>query len=168
VHLADDEARMQFVLRLADENVTRRSGGPFGAAVVDRSTGRVLAIGVNSVERLRCSVAHAEVIAVALAQARVGSHSLRSSGLPGHELVTSCEPCAMCLGAVGWSGVTRLVCAASRDDAVEIGFDEGLLPASWKRRLPDMGIEVVCGLLRAEARAVMDRYVELGGRIYNP
>lgn len=166
--LADDDARMRFVLQLADENVTRGTGGPFAAAVVARSTGRVVAIGVNSVERLRCSVAHAEVIALASAQARVGSHSLHAPGLPGHELVTSCEPCAMCLGAVGCSGVTRLVCAAARDDAVEIGFDEGLVPDSWQQRLPATGIEVVCGLLRDEARAVMDRYVELGGTIYNP
>lgn len=167
-NLADDEARMRFVIQLADENVNRRTGGPFAAAVVVRSTGRVVAIGVNSVERLHCSVAHAEVIALASAQARAASHSLRAPGLPAHELVTSCEPCAMCLGAVGWSGVARLVCAATRADALAIGFDEGLVPEWWQRRLPDVGIEVTCGVLRSEACVVMDRYVEQGGTLYNP
>ena len=49
-----------------------------------------------------------------------------------------------------------------------IGFDEGLVPEDWQRRLPEAGIEVVRGVLRDEARAVMDRYVDLGGTIYNP
>ena len=165
--LADDDARMRFVLGLARENVERGTGGPFAAAVVVRATGRVVSVGVNAVERLQCSVAHAEVIALALAEAQVGAYSLRAAGLPPHELVTTCQPCAMCLGAVGWSGVTRLVCAAARSDAVAIGFDEGLLPEAWERRFAEAGVEVVCGVLRDEARAVMERYVERGGTTYN-
>lgn len=165
--LADDDARMRFVLGLARENVERGTGGPFAAAVVERTTGRVAAVGVNAVERLRCSVAHAEVVALALAEAQVDHYSLRAPGLPPHELVTSCQPCAMCLGAVGWSGVTRLVHGAARADALAIGFDEGPLPVGWERQLADAGVEVVRGVLRDEARAVMDRYCELGGTIYN-
>src|SRR3546814_19963070 len=49
----------------------------------------------------------------------------RSDGMPRHELFSSCEPCAMCLGATLWSGVTRLVFAATRDDATRLNFDEG-------------------------------------------
>jgi len=161
------EARVRFVIGLAHENVVRGTGGPFAAAVVVRATGELVSIGLNAVERLRCSVAHAEVVALALAEARRGSYSLRSEGLPAHELVVTCQPCAMCLGAIGWSGITRLVYAASRTDAIAIGFDEGLLPPTWRRQLVTKGVEVVSGILRDEARTVMNLYYEHGGTVYN-
>ena len=81
--LVDDEARMRFVLRLARENVVRETGGPFAAAVVERAAGRVVAVGVNAVERLRCSVAHAEVIALALGASPGGHAHVASAGPSG-------------------------------------------------------------------------------------
>jgi tRNA(Arg) A34 adenosine deaminase TadA len=158
---------MQFVIEMAHENVERGTGGPFAAAVLVRATGELVSIGLNAVERLRCSIAHAEVIALAGAQMRLGTYALRGHGLPEHELVATCQPCAMCLGAVGWSGITRLVYAAPRRDAIAIGFDEGLLPTAWRRRLRRRGVEVVSGVRSDEARAVMRRYQQRGGTIYN-
>ena len=163
----NDETRVRFVVGLAYENVVRGTGGPFAAAVLVRATGQVVSIGLNAVERLQCSVAHAELIALAAAEAQLGSFSLRAQDVPAHELVATCQPCAMCLGAVGWSGIRRLVYAASRADAVAVGFDEGLIPTAWRRRLARRGIEVVSGVLRDEARAVMHLYLERGGAIYN-
>jgi len=82
-------------------------------------------------------------------------------------LVTSCDPCAMCLGAALWSGVGRIVCGADRDDAAVIGFEEGpVFPESW-RFLAARGLTVTRGLLRDEARAVLDLYRTAGGTIYN-
>ncbi len=57
--------RMRFVIELALTNVTARTGGPFGAAVFESQTGRLIAIGVNVVEPANCSLAHAEVVALA-------------------------------------------------------------------------------------------------------
>ena len=127
-----DEDRMRLIISLARENVMRGSGGPFGAAVFDAEGGRVVAAGVNSVTRLANSVLHAEIMAIMLAQHRVASFTLAAPGLPRHELVTSCEPCAMCLGATLWSGVRRLICGAAREDALALSFDEGpVFPESW-------------------------------------
>ncbi len=103
----------------------RGSGGPFGAAIFARGASRPLAVGVNCVERLRNAVLHAEIVALMLAEARLGSYTLRAPGAPEYELFTSCAPCAMCLGATLWSGVRRIVCAAGREDAMALGFDEG-------------------------------------------
>ncbi|HEX7024878.1 MAG TPA: hypothetical protein VF187_08680, partial [Gemmatimonadales bacterium] len=87
--------------------------------------------------------------------------------MPPHELVTSCEPCAMCLGAILWSGVTRVVMGASRQDATALEFEEGpVFPESY-RYLESRGIEIVREVLRAEARAVLELYRERGGTIYN-
>ena len=163
---ADDEARMRLAIALATENVQRGMGGPFGAVIVEEESGRLVAVGMNRVVPENNSILHAEMIAFMMAQRRVGSYTLGGPGLPAHTLVSSCEPCAMCLGATLWSGVRRLVCGATRDDAMRARFDEGpVFPESY-RYLEDRGIAIVRGLLRAEARVVLERY-GVSGEIYN-
>lgn len=164
---ATDDERMQLAIRLADENVERGTGGPFGAAVFERGTGRLISVGVNSVVRLNNCTLHAEMVAYQLAQKRIASYTLSAPGHPEHELFTSCEPCAMCLGATLWSGVNRVVIAASRDDAIAIGFDEGPVFAESFAYLRERGVEIVQGVLRAEGRAVLERYRAMGGPVYN-
>jgi tRNA(Arg) A34 adenosine deaminase TadA len=164
---ATDEDRMRLAIALAAENVANGSGGPFGAAVFERGSGRLISVGVNSVVRLNNSTAHAEMIALQLAERRVASYSLAADGHPAHEIFTSCAPCAMCLGAVLWSGVTRLVSAGQREDAERIAFDEGPVFAESYTYLRARGIEIVDGLLRDEARAVLEEYRARGGAIYN-
>lgn len=163
---ADDDGRMQLVIDLASCNVAEGTGGPFGAAIFDRRTGDLVAIGVNAVVANNCSHAHAEMMAIARAQRVLGNYDLGADGLD-HELVSSCEPCAMCLGAVPWSGVRRLVCGATDTDARAIGFDEGDRPAGWQESLESRGIEVVTGVCREAAREVFEEYLEAGGEIYN-
>jgi len=160
------EARMRFAIELARRNVEEETGGPFGAAVFEADTGTLVAVGVNLVEPLHCSLAHAEMVALALAQQAVGQYDLSHAGA-ACELVTSTEPCAMCLGAIPWSGVRRVICAARGADACAIGFDEGAKPADWVAALAGRGIEVVRDVLRAEAQAVLRHYAESGGAIYN-
>jgi tRNA(Arg) A34 adenosine deaminase TadA len=163
----DSDGRMRLVIKLARQNVDRGTGGTFAAAVFDRETGTIIAAGVNLVTSLNCSVAHAEIMAIMLAQQRIGTYDLGSEGMRPLELVASAEPCAMCLGAIPWSGVRRLVCGASGEDVTDIGFDEGAKPASWQRELEARGIEVVRNVCRSEAIAVLRRYVEQGGVVYN-
>ncbi|MBM4126158.1 MAG: nucleoside deaminase [Nitrospira sp.] len=157
---------MRFVVDLTATNVEKRTGGPFGAAVFERRTGRLVAIGVNLVESARCSHAHAEMVALANAQHTLGNFDLGAEGLPQHELVSSCEPCAMCYGAIPWSGVRRLVCGARASDAEAIGFDEGAKPKHWVGELNKRGISVVRDLCRQEAAAVLQHYTAIGGAIY--
>jgi tRNA(Arg) A34 adenosine deaminase TadA len=161
------EDRMRLAIQLSRENVLRGTGGPFGAAVFESDSGALVAAGVNSVTRLHNAVLHAETLALMLAQHRLGSFTLSGPGLPAHELVTSCEPCAMCLGAAFWSGVRRLVYGANRADATALSFDEGpVFPESYAY-LEERGIAVVRDVLRADAAAVLELYRETGGPIYN-
>ena len=162
----DDETRMRLAIALATENVQRGMGGPFGAVIVEEGSGRLVAVGTNRVVPENNSILHAEMIAFMMAQRSVGRYTLGAPGLPAHTLISSCEPCAMCLGATLWSGVRRLVCGATREDAMRARFDEGpVFPESY-RYLEDRGIAIVRGLLRAEARGVLERYAA-SGEIYN-
>ncbi len=163
-----DEVKMRLAIALSRLNVERETGGPFGAAVFELETGRLVGIGVNSVVRLNSSTLHAEVVALMLAEQQLASFSLAAPGLPTHELVTSCEPCAMCLGATLWSGVKRLVCGATRSDATRLGFDEGPVFKASYEYLAHAGIEIAREVCRAEARAVLELYRSKSGKIYNP
>lgn len=158
------DARMRFTIDLARQNIVYGSGGPFGAALFSLDEGRLIAIGLNSVVRLNSSVLHAEMMAILRAQRRFGSYTLRAANLA---LYTSCEPCAMCLGGILWSGIRQLVCAAPADSARRVGFDEGPVNAESYRHLERAGIEVRRGLLAAEADAVIQLYRDSGGVIYN-
>jgi tRNA(Arg) A34 adenosine deaminase TadA len=158
---------MRFVIQLALTNVTSRTGGPFGAAVFEARTGRLVAIGVNVVEPSNCSLAHAETVALVNAHRALKHFDLGATNMPKLELVTSCEPCAMCYGAIIWSGVGKVVCAARGADALSVGFDEAPKPRNWVAALETRGISVVRDLCRAEANEVFRRYQQSGGRIYN-
>src|SRR5215213_11484983 len=162
-----DEERMRLAIAVARENVQRGTGGPFGAAIFETVSGRLVSVGMNSVVRLNNCTLHGEMVAFMMAQARLGSFTLNAPQLPAHDLVTSCEPCAMCLGATLWSGVRRVVYGAGRDDAARLNFEEGpVFPASYKY-LEDRGIAIVPNVLRDEAVAVLDRYRAKSGTIYN-
>jgi tRNA(Arg) A34 adenosine deaminase TadA len=164
---ATDEDRMRLAIELARQNVLRGSGGPFGAAIVERNTGALLSVGVNSVVRLNNSTLHAEMLAIMMAQRRAGSFTLAASDRVSYEIVSSCDPCAMCLGAVLWSGVRRMVTGADRDDATALSFEEGpVFPQSYTY-LEERGVEIRRSVLRQEAAAVLELYRRQGGQIYN-
>lgn len=165
---ATDEERMRLAIDLSRENVERGTGGPFGAAVFEAETGALVAIGMNSVVRLNNCTLHGEMVAIMMAQARLGCFSLRTDDGPVYELVTSCEPCAMCLGASLWSGVRRVVCGATRDDALRLNFEEGPVFPESHAYLERRGVRLVHGVLRDEANAVLELYQKTQGVIYNP
>ena len=142
----DREARMAFVIAASRRNVAEGTGGPFAAAVFASASGELIALGVNLVARRRLSILHAEIVALTLAQERLGTFDLGAAGIPTCELVTS----------------------AFASDARRIGFDEGPRTRRWRAELEERGIKVSSGVLRAEAAAVLDVYAAAGGVIYNP
>ncbi len=161
------EERMKMVVALSLENVRHGLGGPFGAAVFDEE-GRIVAPGINLVAQENNAMLHAEMVALMLAQKKLGCYDLSGGGVRRLALYTSTDPCAMCLGALCWSGISRLVCGAKSEDAEAIGFDEGPRHPDWVAQLRARGIDVVLEVCREEAAAVHRRYVAGGGIIYNP
>lgn len=159
--IPDRGDRMRLVHRLADRNWREGNGGPFAALVAERDTGRIVSVGVNVVLGSGVSSAHAEVVALGLAQTATGGWDLGGSGLPTHELVVNWRPCIQCYGAAMWSGVRGLVVAGSGPELEEITrFDEGPLGADWAEQFEARGIEVVHDVLRDEALAVFRGYRE--------
>lgn len=166
--LATPSDRMRLVLEFARANVEHDTGGPFAAGVFERASGRLVAMGVNRVAPTNCSSAHAEIMALSLAQKRLSTYDLGNSALPEHELVVNWRPCAMCFGAVLWSGIRHLAIAGSGPELEELtGFDEGPIHPDWKHELATRGISVEEGMLRAEALELFRWFRESGCLVYN-
>ena len=161
------EQRMHFVIGAARRNVLEKTGGPFAAAVFEVDSGKLISLGVNLVTSQGMSLLHAEIVALAVAQRKLGNYDLGAEGLARHEIVTSTEPCAMCFGAIPWSGVSRVLTGARDEDARRIGFDEGPKVSDWCAALADRQIEVIHDIRREEASRVLDEYLHAGGKIYN-
>ena len=161
------QERAAFVIELSRLNSAYATGGPFGAAVFNMATWQLISVGVNRVVPLNASVAHAEMVALTLAQQALHHFDLGAKELPACELVTSTEPCAMCFGAIPWSGIRQLVCCAEGADAERIGFDEGPKHPNWIAELERRNIHVITQICRAEAAKVLDDYHTTQGLIYN-
>lgn len=162
---AGDDARIALVIDLARHNVERATGGPFGAAVFDDND-RLIAVGVNRVEPLNSSLAHAEIMALALAQHHLGRARLNADGRY-YTLATSAQPCCQCYGALVWAGLDALLVAARAQDTESLaGFDEGPLPPDWRGQLERRGIRVTRDLQRESACAVLAAYAKRGGTRY--
>ncbi len=159
--------KMDFVIHAAHENILRETGGPFATAIFEMASNKLISLGVNLVMTGGMSILHAEMVAIAVAQKKLGAYDLGGAETTKHEIVSSTEPCAMCFGAIPWSGVTRFVTGALSQDAREIGFDEGPKPVDWIGELTRRGIEVIDKVERNHAVSVFAQYLEKGGHIYN-
>lgn len=114
---ARDHEFMQVAIDLALQNVHNHTGGPFGSVVVKDD--KIIGKGVNSVTTTHDPTAHAEIVAIREACQHVGTFHLE-----GCTLYTSCEPCPMCLSAIYWARIARLVYACTKEDAARAGFDD--------------------------------------------
>jgi guanine deaminase len=115
-----DNPFMMRAVQLSIENVYSGRGGPFGAVVV--KDGDILAEGSNQVTSLKDPTAHAEILAIRAACAKLGVFELH-----GCAIYTSCEPCPMCLGAIYWARLSRIYFANGAADASSFGFDDSLI-----------------------------------------
>jgi len=114
-----DESFLKKSIEIATLSVNQ-GGGPFGAVIVKDNT--IIGIGNNQVTINNDPTAHAEIIAI-----RNACQTLSSFTLEGCTLYSSCEPCPMCMSAIYWSRLDRVVFAATEKDAASAGFDDAYI-----------------------------------------
>jgi guanine deaminase len=114
--MEDDRTIIQRAIEIAGEGI-KNGGGPFGAVIV--RDGKIIAESGNRVVLDSDPTAHAEIAAI-----RKAANVLNSHDLNGCILYCSCEPCPMCLGAIYWAGISRVVYASDRNDAADAGFSD--------------------------------------------
>ena len=116
---AEDAKFMEMAINLSIENIDN-GGGPFGAVIV--RDGEVIATGTNRVVPNSDPTAHAEIMAIRDACAK-----LKTFQLTGTTIYSSCEPCPMCLSALYWAGVSRICYGNTKEDAKAINFDDSFI-----------------------------------------
>lgn len=115
--MANQMRAMELAIFEARQGVKNGDGGPFGAVIMRGET--VLASSHNEVLGRNDPTAHAEILAIRTAAKAEGAPHLE-----GCTLYTTCEPCPMCLAAIHWARIERVVFASTRQDAAQIGFDD--------------------------------------------
>ena len=166
--IPDLEERMRVAIRFSRLNFENQTGGPFAAGIFEKSTGKVVLVGVNRVVPLNMSSAHAEIVAITLAQQKLNTYDLGGPDMPEYQLVVNGRPCAMCFGSIPWSGIRSVVVGASGDQIEKLtGFDEGPIHPQWKSELENRGIEVIEDVLAEEACGVFRDFGDSDEPVYN-
>ncbi len=155
--MEDNKTFMNEAIRLAESNIEKQNGGPFGAVIV--KNGKVVGRGNNQVTSHNDPTAHAEVQAI-----RDACKNLNTFNLEGCEIYASCEPCPMCLGAIYWARLDKLYYAGTKDDAAKANFDDSFIYKEFelpkdKRSIPSSQ------LMRDKAVEVFDRWIENDNKI---
>ncbi len=147
------EQDLQFMRRaieLAQNGIDSNVGGPFGAVVV--RNGEIIGEGNNCVTSTNDPTAHAEVVAIRNACAKIGTFQLDNC-----TIYTSCEPCPMCLGAIYWARPKQIFYACNKVDAAKIGFDDQFIYEEIERPISERQIETI-SLLREEGLTVFENW----------
>lgn len=113
----NEQSFLDRAVELSRQGIEAGNGGPFGCVIVRE--GKIVGEGCNMVTSTNDPTAHAEVVAI-----RRACENLKSFQLLDCDVYTSCEPCPMCLGALYWARVKKVVYANTRQEAAAIEFDD--------------------------------------------
>jgi tRNA(Arg) A34 adenosine deaminase TadA len=152
-----DNPFMARAIQLSVDNVRSGRGGPFGAVIV--KDGNIVAEGVNRVTATNDPTAHAEVVVIREACAKLGVFLLEDC-----EIYSSCEPCPMCLGAIYWAHLARINFGNVAADAAKIGFDDSFIYEQFARPVHQRTIPVV-QMMREQALAGFRAWQERTNKI---
>jgi tRNA(Arg) A34 adenosine deaminase TadA len=151
---AMDEEYMRLAIRKAQEGISRGQS-PFGSAIV--RAGEVVAVTHNSVWLTSDPTAHAEVNCI-----RAAARALKTIFLHGCTLYSTTEPCPMCLSAIHWAKIDRVVFGATIADATAAGFSELSVAATELAKMGRSPVVVVSGLLQKECAELFDQWLRSG------
>jgi len=108
---------LERAIQLAKKHSASGHNGPFGAVIV--KDGQIVGEGWNQVVSSNDPTAHAEVMAIRDACAHLGTFQLKDC-----TIYCSCRPCPMCLSAIYWARMSKIIYATTSDDAARAGFDD--------------------------------------------
>lgn len=149
---------MEIAKQNADNGIAKKEGGPFGAVIVDKE-GNIIANGNNKVLKTNDPTAHAEIVAIRKASAKLQTYDLSE-----YILYTSCEPCPMCLSAIIWANIKKVYYGCTKKDAGDIGFRDDMMYDYLKGKNGKL-IELK-ELGRDECIKTFEKYSKGNGTIY--
>jgi tRNA(Arg) A34 adenosine deaminase TadA len=133
---SQDAFFLKQTVALARKGMRANEGGPFGSVVVKE--GRVVGRAWNRVLATCDPTAHAEIEAI-----RDACRRLRRFHLPDCVIYASCQPCPMCLSAIYWAGIPRVVYANTAAQAAAIGFADKFIYQELNRPMARRKLKAV-------------------------
>ncbi len=149
---------MQLAIETTRKGI-REGQSPFGAVVVKGT--EIVAATHNTVWRTTDPTAHGEVNAI-----RQAALNLKTIDLGGTVMYSTCEPCPMCLTAIHWAKIDRLVFGASIADAQRTGFSELTISAQEMVKQGGSPLKIESGFMQSECTELFTYFLENGGKVY--
>jgi len=150
----NEQDYMRLAIQKAQEGIAAGQS-PFGSAIV--RLGEVVAVTHNTVWRDGDPTAHAEVNCL-----RAAARALQTIFLHGCTLYSTTEPCPMCLSAIHWAKIERVVFGATIADAQSAGFSELSIPAKVLAQMGGSPLKVEDGMLHDECAALFAQWQKSG------
>ena len=149
---------MNLGIEEARKTMNMNLGGPFGAVILD-SNNEVIAVASNTVLGSHDPTAHAEINAIRMAGAKLGTHDLS-----GCTLYATGYPCPMCLSAIIWSNIKTVYYGTDLKDAERIGFRDDFIYNYIKNN--DSSVLELKQTNHDECLELFNEYSEKGKEIY--
>ena len=127
---------METAVKEANEGLEKGEGGPFGAVIY--CNGKIIARAHNMVLQTNDPTAHAEMVCIRKACAKLGSFDLSDC-----VIYSTCEPCPMCLSAIYWSHVDNIYYANTRMDAKDIDFDDSFIYSEVRKEIDERKVKMI-------------------------
>ncbi|MFC1548755.1 nucleoside deaminase [Candidatus Omnitrophota bacterium] len=132
-------------------------GGPFGAVIVKGE--EVLSKAHNSVLKDNDPTRHAEIKAISIAAAKLGTYDLS-----GCELYSTTEPCPMCFAAIHWAKIDRIIYGTDIEDVKKLGFNELTISNNEMKEKGSSPIDIEASFMRSECEELLKFWENLPGR----
>lgn len=159
MQIRNDEDGIRAAIKIAEYG-WRCGGGPFGAVITD-SRGYIISEAHSTVPSENDPTAHAEIKAIQMACRKKNSITLEN-----HIIYTTTEPCIMCLGAILWARISKIVFSTLISDSKNLGFNEVDFSLRDLVNFLRLSIEVRGPLLREEGLLLFKKWTNSGGRAY--
>lgn len=144
----------------ARAGVEQKHGGPFGAVII--KNGKVIAKSHNTVLRDNDPTAHAEVNAI-----RAACKKLKTPHLKECILITSSEPCPMCLTTSYWAQIKAIHYASRRQIAAGVGFADDFIYLDLAKKPETRSIPVKWqSELEEKSKKIFSWWKKLNGKLY--
>lgn len=145
-----DEEYMDIAIELS-----KKAAYPYGAIIV--KNGEIIGRSDADVAVSKSNFSHAELRAIEDAMDCLGGH-LCAEGGKDCTIYSSCEPCAMCMGAILYTGIKKLVYGATLEDSKECVNEILVKAQAVANACQNRKIKIIPEVNRAKAVEVLRKF----------
>ena len=149
---------MEAAIKEAYTGVDASFGGPFGAVIVKDD--EIISAAHNTVLLSGDPTKHAEMNAISAASQKIGSYDLS-----GCRIYSTTEPCPMCLSAIHWARLDKVIFGTNIDDVARLGFNELMVSSSMMKEVGKSPLEIQGEFMREKCIELLEYWNTLPNKV---